>query len=105
MGAIIQEKLEAGAHRPKDLGWKGIVECHASLVRDAVYLDETDELAHLFGCNALLAKKNFNQGNNNPQLEDHLVIVHRCCHILLGLGLDLLITLCQSPFLIDHGAD
>jgi hypothetical protein len=40
VGAIIQEKLEAGAHSPKDLGWKGIIECQESLVRDDVYLDE-----------------------------------------------------------------
>ncbi len=80
-------------------------EGNASLVRDAVYLDKTHELAHLFGWDALLAKKNFKQGSEDPQLEDHLVIVRGCCYVLLGLGLDFLCTLCQSPFLIDHGGD
>jgi hypothetical protein len=52
-----------------------------------------------------LPKKNFNQGGKDPQLKDHFVKVHGCCHILLGLGLDFLCTLCQFPFLTDHVAD
>jgi hypothetical protein len=105
MGAIVKEQLEAGAHRPKYLAREKIFKSGPSLVDDALCFNEVDELYQFFGCNAVVAKQDFYQGNESLQLEEHLGVALGSRHVLLCLGFDFLCTLCQPSFLVYHCAD